>query len=63
MGANSCTYCHGSDYKGGVLSKTFVQREFHIEDGRIKTFPKGYKVSCYDCHNGPNGEDEYEDDD
>jgi len=23
-----------------------------------KNFAKGHKVSCYDCHNGPNGGDD-----
>ncbi len=58
----SCSACHGGDYRGSDLSKTFTVRTFYIEDGETKTFPAGHKVSCYDCHNGPYG-DEYEEDD
>jgi len=48
-----CKTCHGSDYRGSVLSKTFSARSLSIEDG-TKNFAKGHEVSCYDCHNGPN---------
>jgi hypothetical protein len=50
-----CKACHGSDYRGGNLSKTFSKRTFSTEWG-VKTFAKGDKVSCYDCHNGPRGD-------
>ena len=49
-----CKVCHGSSYKGSVLSKTWKDRSFSTEWGR-KNFAKGHQVSCYDCHNGPNG--------
>lgn len=49
----SCTVCHGADYRGSVLSKTWAARTLSIE-GRTKTFAAGTMVSCYDCHNGPN---------
>jgi len=49
-----CKVCHGSDYRGSNLSKTWTNRSFSTEWGR-KNFSKGHKVSCYDCHNGPNG--------
>ncbi|WP_197972097.1 multiheme c-type cytochrome [Nitrosophilus labii] len=58
----SCSTCHGSDYRGSELSKTFSARTFHIEDGQTKTFAAGHKISCYDCHNGPYGENEVDDD-
>ena len=51
-----CATCHGSDYRGTNLSKTFDARSFKAEDS-TKTYVKGDKVSCYDCHNGPDGED------
>jgi hypothetical protein len=41
-----CTSCHGSDYKGTFLSKTFTARTL-----KHKTYKKGDVVSCYDCHN------------
>jgi len=52
---SQCKVCHGSDYRGGDLSKTFTNRSFSTEWG-TKSFAKGHKVSCYDCHNGPNGD-------
>jgi hypothetical protein len=51
-----CATCHGSQYRGTFLSKTFTSRNFVIEDPRVKTYLKNTKVSCYDCHNGPGGE-------
>lgn len=51
-----CASCHGSDYKGSVLSKTFSARSFGTEKWGTKNFPAGHAISCYDCHNGPSGE-------
>lgn len=51
----SCTKCHGSDYRGSILSKTFTARSFTTEWG-TKKFTAGQKVGCYDCHSGPNGD-------
>lgn len=45
-----CKVCHGSDYRGSVLSKMWTNR---TKLG--SKFIKGHQVSCYDCHNGPNG--------
>ncbi|MDP2105714.1 MAG: hypothetical protein Q8J76_06935 [Desulfobulbaceae bacterium] len=53
--AKNCTACHGKDYRGSQLSKTFSARSFSIDHG-TKTFAAGHQVSCYDCHNGPDGE-------
>jgi hypothetical protein len=50
-----CKVCHGSNYRGTDLSKTWTNRSFSTEWGQ-KNFAKGHKVSCYDCHNGPRGE-------
>jgi hypothetical protein len=50
-----CATCHGSDYRGSVLSKTSMARTFTIE-GRTKTYTAGQQVTCYDCHNGPSGD-------
>ena len=52
-GSAQCAVCHGADFRGGNLSEMFTDR---VLDG--KNFPKGKKVSCYDCHNGPSGEDD-----
>lgn len=51
----SCTACHGADYRGSVLSKTWTARTLSVE-GKSKTYAKGQMVSCYDCHNGPSGD-------
>ena len=51
-----CKVCHGADYRGSNLSKTWTERSFSTEWGQ-KNFAKGHKVSCYDCHNGPSGDD------
>ncbi|MDO8455102.1 MAG: multiheme c-type cytochrome [Sulfurimonas sp.] len=44
-----CTSCHGSDYRGSDLSKTFSARTLSAEH-KTKTYAKGAKVGCYDCH-------------
>jgi len=54
--ATACTVCHGSDYRGGFLSKTSMARSFKVED-KTRTYSAGQQVGCYDCHNGPNGGD------
>ncbi len=59
-GVESCKACHGKDLKGSFLSETFSKRVFEVEH-ETKIFEKGHKISCYDCHNGPSGE-EYEED-
>ncbi len=48
-----CKSCHGKNYRGSTLSKMWKDR---VLNG--KQFLKGHKVSCYDCHNGPNGGDD-----
>ncbi len=53
--ATQCKACHGSNYRGSVLSQTFTTRTFNVES-RTKTYQKGDAVSCYDCHNGPSGD-------
>ena len=53
--AAQCKVCHGQDYRGSALSSTWTNRSFSTEWGQ-KNFAKGHKVSCYDCHNGPNGD-------
>lgn len=48
-----CRGCHGADYRGTVLSRTFGNRTFSTGFG-TKQFWKGFQVGCYSCHNGPN---------
>jgi hypothetical protein len=53
--ATACAYCHGADYRGGVLSTVKTARSFNA-DGRTVNYTAGQKVGCYDCHNGPSGD-------
>ncbi len=51
-----CKVCHGADYRGSALSATWTNRTLHTGEFGTKNWTKGHKVSCYDCHNGPNGD-------
>ena len=61
-GAADCQACHGPDYRGTVLSQAHADRTFDADDFGTKTFARGYEIGCYDCHNGPSGEDDDDDD-
>ncbi len=50
---SACTVCHGKDYRGTALSKTFAARSFTTTGRYKKTYAKGDIVGCYDCHDGP----------
>jgi len=50
-----CKSCHGTDYRGSFLSKTFSARSFSTEWG-TKNLGAGHEVSCYNCHDGPDGD-------
>jgi hypothetical protein len=52
QGRQACAACHGTTFRGSVLSRTAEQRDW----GK-RTVAKGTAVGCYDCHNGPNGGD------
>jgi len=45
----NCQSCHGTTYRGTVLSRSFKQQTL---DGQ--TFWRGRRIGCYECHNGPN---------
>jgi hypothetical protein len=49
----ACAACHGTNYRGTVLSRTAASRTWSTEYG-TRTMAKGQVVGCYDCHNGPN---------
>jgi hypothetical protein len=49
-GASQCQVCHGTDYRGTILSKTLAEGTLA---GRL--FPAGTIIGCYSCHNGPGG--------
>lgn len=48
---SSCAPCHGADFRGTALSRTFATRTLA---GR--TLAAGTVVGCYTCHDGPNGD-------
>jgi len=48
---SSCQPCHGTDYRGTVLSRMFATRTLA---GR--TLTAGTVIGCYTCHDGPNGD-------
>jgi hypothetical protein len=46
-----CQACHGTDYRGTVLSRVQGDRTFSTKFG-TKNFYRGFTVGCYTCHNG-----------
>ncbi|WP_345985361.1 hypothetical protein WCX49_12230 [Sulfurimonas sp. HSL-1656] len=50
----SCKACHGDDYRGSILSGTSSERSYTTAWGTTN-FKAGHMVSCYDCHDGPEG--------
>ncbi len=53
VGLATCQACHGTDYRGTVLSRAATDRSFSTKYG-TKKFARGTEVSCYVCHNGVN---------
>jgi hypothetical protein len=49
----TCQDCHGTDYRGTVLSRSFANRTLSTSFGS-KNFWKGFTIGCYTCHKGPN---------
>ena len=49
-GLKQCQDCHGTDYKGSVLSRALADRS-----GIGLNVWRGYQISCYLCHNGSGG--------
>lgn len=54
--AAQCQVCHNTNYSGTVLSHTQGARSFALDEGGAKSFWRGQKITCYDCHNGPSGD-------
>lgn len=50
---SACRACHGTDYRGTVLSRTFGART--LSAFGTKNWFAGQQVGCYSCHNGPGG--------
>lgn len=44
----SCQVCHGTTYRGSVLSRSFKNQTLSNQ-----TFWRGRRIGCYECHNGP----------
>lgn len=55
-GGAACRACHGTDYRGTVLSYSKADRVFNTRYG-TRTFWTGFQIGCYACHNGPNSDD------
>ncbi len=53
--SDSCRACHGSDYRGTVLSRALGPRHLSTKFG-TKDFWRGFQVGCYTCHEGPGSE-------
>ena len=47
-----CQVCHGTDYRGTVLSRAQGPRPLNTKFGS-RTLWRGQRVGCYDCHDGP----------
>ena len=47
-----CRACHGTDYRGTVLSRALGDRAVNTKWG-TKNFWQGFQIGCYTCHNGP----------
>lgn len=54
-GASGCQDCHGTDYRGTILSRTTADRSLSTRFG-TKQFWRGFQVGCYACHRGPGSE-------
>ena len=50
-----CQSCHGTDYRGTVLSRALGARNLTTQYGTMQ-FWRGFQIGCYACHNGPSGE-------
>ncbi|MBP7149072.1 MAG: hypothetical protein KBD01_16205, partial [Acidobacteria bacterium] len=54
-GASACRECHGTDFRGTVLSRSRADRSLRTKFG-TKDFWRGFQVGCFGCHDGPNSE-------
>lgn len=52
-----CQTCHGTDYRGTVLSRVRGDRTLQTEQLGTKQFWRGFQVGCYTCHSGPHNSD------
>jgi len=52
----ACRACHGADSRGTVLSLSQADWTASTDFGS-RHFWRGFRISCYACHNGPDSED------
>ena len=52
---SQCQTCHGTDYRGTVLSRSLGDRTLNTSFGTLAMW-RGFQVGCYNCHNGPSSE-------
>jgi autotransporter-associated beta strand protein len=53
-----CTNCHGSDWRGTVLSEMQGTRTMETDGNpENRSFWRGFRIGCWSCHNGMSGED------
>ena len=52
-----CRACHGANYEGTPLSRAQADRTVSAGKFGAVTFWRGYQISCYRCHNGPDSSD------
>ncbi|MBK8975800.1 MAG: hypothetical protein IPM29_07725 [Planctomycetes bacterium] len=57
QGSAQCQVCHGTSYRGTVLSRAHADRTFVMGGRGTVTFRRGQTVGCYECHRGPNSGD------
>jgi len=50
-----CFVCHGSTSAGSPLAVVKIAKTFNAGDSGNKTFAAGTRITCWSCHNGPNG--------
>jgi hypothetical protein len=57
--SSACQSCHGLDYRGTVLALVqATQSNLSGGDGGLRQPAwRGFQIGCYNCHNGPGGED------
>lgn len=53
-GTSACQDCHGTDYRGTVLSRASADRT--LSAFGTKQLWRGFQVGCYACHRGPSSE-------
>jgi len=54
VGAAQCRACHGTDYRGTVLSR--MQADRTLSAFGTKKFFRGAIIGCYTCHKGPSND-------